>query len=300
MNYMFGSDPETFITAYYRDDMVSPIPANVFFPDSGKGNCVELRGGGVHADNIMLEFNPKEHRTFWGMYRNLSALMEDAHHAIHSRHHAQLAKAFFKAIGLDYEDCYYAISPLSSIDIPKQLIEYVRTTNNKSFAEFGCIPDYNTYLRDVNPPAELENTVRVAGGHIMISAPDERLDNPDVVFCAVKWMDVLVMPKFMLGWTKDTPSMRDSKQRRNYYGKAGSFRPKAFPEGYYGIEYRTPGPEWTNSLTEQLCDSIQGALIESVERGMRLIDPKIDDALIDKAINQMDYDSICELKEMKW
>jgi len=226
--------------------------------------------------------------------------MREAHHTIHNRINAQLSKAFFKAMGLNYEYGYYSISPLSSVAIPPHLLEYVRATNNNSFGEFGCTPDYNTYLRDMNPPVELENNVRVAGGHIMISSPDERLNNPDVVFCAVKWMDVLVTPKLMLGWDKASPHMLDSKQRRNYYGKAGSFRPKSFPQGYYGIEYRTPGPEWINSLPEQLCDSIQGALIESVERGMRLIDPKIDGALVDKAINQMDYDSICELKEMKW
>jgi len=91
--------------------------------------------------------------------------------------------------------------------------------------EFGCDPDYNAYTMRPNPrPKAKDKTLRSAGGHVHVGTKHR---HPDII----KTMDLyLGVPSLLID--KD-------EQRRQLYGKAGSFRPKP-----YGVEYRTLSNFW--------------------------------------------------------
>lgn len=90
---------------------------------------------------------------------------------------------------------------------------------------FGCEPDINVWLRQVNePPAATESNLRSAGFHIHIG-----YDNPqdEVNEKLIKAMDLFVGVPSVL--------QEPDNDRKKLYGKAGSFRVKD-----YGAEYRVP------------------------------------------------------------
>ena len=111
-------------------------------------------------------------------------------------------------------------------------------------SEFGCQPDFSAYtLQEKAPTLPDGDRRRFAGGHIHMSLGDKNLSRPNA-------------------WPKDEPNMsqaaaavimdylaglssvamigavhgKGEAERREFYGQAGSFRPKS-----YGIEYRTLG-----------------------------------------------------------
>lgn len=99
----------------------------------------------------------------------------------------------------------------------------------------GCDPEFCVYTQSYVEPPDYENSlVRTAGGHIHVGWLDPKSGvSPDVNDCEriVKNMDYFLgIPSVILD-----PDAR----RRQYYGKAGSFR---FTD--YGIEYRTLSNFW--------------------------------------------------------
>lgn len=296
MDYIFGADPETFIQNTYTGEFV---PAYVFFPNTGKGNCMELgdKYGGVHADNIMLEFNPPPADTFKQVAASVSAAMSVVNSVMYD---ACLNKKV-TLLGKPRPDAFYPMA-LSSIKVDSgNRAAYYQ--DRVEFYEIGCMPDYNAYTRGKNPMPKLPDNIRVAGGHIMISALDERLKDPEVVTNAVKWMDILVMPTIIQGLKtcgQYTPEL--SRIRRTYYGKAGCFRPKEFPNGYYGIEYRTPGPEWIKLAESrrgiEFLNLIEDALIQSVENALEFKVPNLNQKLIEAAINEEKAEALRDLGEI--
>lgn len=96
---------------------------------------------------------------------------------------------------------------------------------------FGCEPDFNAWQDGrMNPrPRAANPNLRSCGGHIHIG-----LEESDDVLMVVKAMDLFV-GCLMLEFDKDNG-------RRELYGKAGAFRPKA-----YGVEYRTASNAWIES-----------------------------------------------------
>jgi hypothetical protein len=148
----------------------------------------------------------------------------------------------------------------------------------------------------------MPHDIRVAGGHIMISALDGRLKDPSIVMNAVKWMDVLVMPTIIQSVRNYGASTGDGETRRLYYGKAGAFRPKTFPNGAFGIEYRTPGPEWITLIHSvrgrKALATIELNMIRSVENAFEFKAPKVSKDLINLAINHEDTRALTELEEI--
>jgi hypothetical protein len=297
MSYTFGADPETFIIDRYTGDN---FPAYLFFPNTGKGNCYSLGAdiGGVHADNIMLEFNPAPADNFLSVAQTLyhSTLMAvDLMADSYAKKKVALKKKYRM-------DAFYP-QATSAIQLDLANVEYYQ--DHVEFYEIGCEPDYNAYTRGKNPMPKLPDNVRVAGGHIMISALDERLKDPEIIINAVKWMDVLVMPTIIQGLkvsgNYDTTS---SRTRRLYYGKAGCFRPKEFPNGAYGVEYRTPGPEWTRLIEsrqgEKYLTLIEEALITSVENAFEFKVPQVSTKLIEAAITLENNEALRDLMEIAY
>ncbi len=97
---------------------------------------------------------------------------------------------------------------------------------------FGCDPDYNAYTNRQNPKPEGMGPKRVAGGHIHVGHANAMGANQKRWL--IKYMDMyLGLPSIVLDDTAE------SRERRQYYGKAGAFRPKP-----YGVEYRTLSNFW--------------------------------------------------------
>jgi len=103
--------------------------------------------------------------------------------------------------------------------------------NTKQANTFGCDPDYNVWKGEQNTPPDAIDNLRVCGGHVAIG-----YDNPteEVSEQIVRLFDLfLTMPSILLD--PDT-------ERRQLYGKAGSFRFKNF-----GVECRALSNYWLTS-----------------------------------------------------
>ena len=93
---------------------------------------------------------------------------------------------------------------------------------------FGCDPDYNAWTFKVNPKPFAKNiNLRSAGGHIHIGC-DLAKQKPEQV---IQTCDLFLgVPSVILD---------PGTERRQLYGKAGSFRKKE-----YGVEYRSLSNFW--------------------------------------------------------
>lgn len=99
---------------------------------------------------------------------------------------------------------------------------------------FGCEPDFNAWLREVNPrPHSEDPTLRTAAAHVHIG-----WENPTDAdrHNLIKAADLFVAIPALY---EDT----DTK-RRELYGKAGAFRMKP-----YGVEHRVLSNYWINSIS---------------------------------------------------
>lgn len=136
-----------------------------------------------------------------------------------------------------------------TVALPSAILDdrWLQTENAKLF---GCEPDYNVWLRDINPkPCATNSNLRSAGGHIHVG-----YDNPEmeVTEQIIKCMDLFVGVPSVL--------QEPDNERKLLYGKAGAFRFKS-----YGGEYRTisnyyAGDErlslWVVRATQKAIDAV--------------------------------------------
>lgn len=130
-------------------------------------------------------------------------------------------------------------------------------------SRFGCDPDYCVYTEEENPKPKCDNpALRTASAHIHVGwenpTPEERKE-------MVKMMDVTVGLSFI---------HLANPKRKLLYGKAGSYRPKA-----YGIEYRQTGNEWLYKYAQTVFCMVQRAA-ELVNAGHKL-DPEMEKIVIE-------------------
>jgi hypothetical protein len=170
----------------------------------------------------------------------------------------------------------YALSHLSEVASKKGLS--LSITASKVFDDdqlmhlrarmFGCDTDYNCWTKKPNPrPSARNQRLRTTGGHVHYGC---KLDPIQLA----RWSDVRHGLNSVL---ED-----DDTERRQLYGQAGSFRPKA-----YGIEYRTLSNYWLRDktfmkLVYQRCEQV----VDDVSKGRELMDD--DGVLIQHAINRSD------------
>lgn len=122
-----------------------------------------------------------------------------------------------------------------------------RFLKTKQAQEFGCMPDFNLYLKDTNKRPSSNTDLRTCGGHIHIG-----FDEPN----QKKSEDMVLAMDATIGLKSLSIDMDDS--RREMYGKAGSFRFKPF-----GVEYRTLSNFWIAS--EELIGWAYDETINAVE-----------------------------------
>lgn len=159
------------------------------------------------------------------------------------------------------------------LDIKASAVFPDKELDNRKAREFGCDPDFNAWTGNRNPrPSASDPNLRSSGGHVHIAAPFP----PQLL---ARSCDLFIgVPSVLLD--SDT-------QRRQLYGRAGTYRPKR-----YGVEYRTPSNFWIKN--DDLIRWMFGASHQAVqftEHGMEEYDYlEGDSARIQECINTSNQD----------
>lgn len=208
---MVGSDPEMQLINT-EGKVISAID---LIPGT-KENPFKTKHGSVQWDNIFAEVN--------------SLPSKNVEEFIHHHH-------------LILNDLRDIIKPLDlKLDFMASVLADSSLLSDPRASQAGCDPDFDAWNLCPNEPADYSSTnIRASGGHLHCSFSQAQEDDGEenrIKF--VRALDlVLGVPSTI--HDKDT-------DRRKYYGKAGSFRPKYSDQhGYDGIEYRTLSNFWLRS-----------------------------------------------------
>lgn len=138
-------------------------------------------------------------------------------------------------------DCIGLLGPEYSMGFDSRYDYTAEDLADESAWRIGCSPDFNAWkftsvdnMRAcMNPKRIYKELWRPAGAHIHISP----FGSEDRAAKFIRLLDLFLgVPSLVLD-----PDM----SRRQYYGTAGSFRFKTYPNGMFGVEYRALGPFWT-------------------------------------------------------
>lgn len=197
-NIFIGADPELFL----KKDNEIVSAEGIIGGTKYEPKPIDKLGNAIQEDNVMIEFNIPPCNTKKYFLQNINFVKN-------------YLSTFVKLKG-------YELSILSSANLDKKYLK------SKQAKTFGCEPDYNVYLKDVNIPPSSKGTLRTCGGHIHIGYDNPNQETTEMIVYA---MDIC------LGL--DSIILDNDKLRRTMYGKAGSFRFKN-----YGVEYRTLSNFW--------------------------------------------------------
>jgi hypothetical protein len=197
-NVLLGADPEVF---FEKDGEIISAEGMVGGTKHAPKEISE-EGHSIQEDNVMAEFNIPPSKDEQEFVYNVGFVRD----YLETLANVQGAKLNFSASA--------ELNP-----------KYLRSKQAKTF---GCMPDYNYYLKDLNPAPKGTGKLRSCGGHIHIGYDNPNLtDSENIVFA----MDAILGLKSLF--------IDGDTRRRSLYGKAGSFRFKPF-----GVEYRTLSNFW--------------------------------------------------------
>jgi hypothetical protein len=202
-NITIGSDPEVFIEK--NGEIVSGIgliPGTKHEP-----HPISKKGHFIQTDNIAFEFNIPPCKTEEEFVENINFVKE---------YLDTVAKS---------NSCSLSTKSSGLIN-PEEL-------KHPQAMEFGCEPDLNPYLKEINPKPESKDwNLRCVGGHIHIGYPNPNQETSEKIVMA---FDIFVaLPALLID--KD-------ERRRELYGKAGAFRFK----DPWGVECRVLSNFWIHS-----------------------------------------------------
>jgi hypothetical protein len=232
--WTIGCDPEYFLRKKESHEYVSSIP-------HVKGTKDEPeplpQGGFVMKDNVAIEFGVPPASNVEDFVKYVCGAVSDLNEYLPN----------------DLELCC-----VPSAYFPKEELTHPEAQ------EFGCAPDYNAWLEDVNePPCDAaDGTFRACGGHVHTGSPLIKAYADKIRF--IKVMDCMhghVSTKL--------DNSKEAIERRYLYGKAGCFR---FTD--YGAEYRTMSNFWVK--TEKLMRLVYHMTGDALD----ILENKLDDKLI--------------------
>lgn len=213
-NYKLGCDPECFL---FLDGQ--PISAHDFLPGSKK-EPYRVSNGYVQPDGLAAEFNidPVDNPQDW--LSNIDNVFYDMKTIIKRKNRDVVVK-FTPYVEFDKE--YFDSLP-------------------KECKVLGCDPDFN-YQGKMNPAPEIRDIpVRTAAGHIHIGWTEEQDPQDSGHFEDCRFMSEYFHKRDVFSSTS-----KEERERINYYGMLGSFRPKS-----YGVELRSPSNLWLKTNESRL------------------------------------------------
>lgn len=265
MQFTIGSDPEVMIYDRTLGRIVSSLS---LLPD--KKNPIDLHDGiFVYADNVLVEakFPPvRTKQEFVNIFQ-------------------KTFKRVKKHLGNNFE-----IIPLAAHVYDESELQ------SREAWRIGCTPSYNSYTREENEISNFQDGTRTGSAHIHIGNP--RLCNYDMRHEVVKLLDIFVGCASVI-FENDIVA---SRMRRQFYGRAGEFRPTP-----YGLEYRVLSPFvlLSPALIELAYDLIDFTLSISdnneVEQILRLANPrKVQDAInnCNRRLASSILNGVCRESEM--
>jgi len=252
---LLGADPEIFVAN--KDGKL--VSAHGLIQGT-KHNPLKVTNGAVQVDGMALEFNIDAAGSETEWVRNIDSVM------------STLASMVPDHI-------------LRAIPVADFGLEYIRSQPDEA-KELGCDPDFDAWVVSQNPRPNGELPFRSAAGHIhfgIIESCDAPVDDAEYI----GWIARKVRE---LDYYLALPSLfyDDDTKRRELYGKAGAFRPKA-----YGFEYRTLSNQWlgSDSLKRWAYRASQFGM-EQIEHGISLVDKYGD---VRKIINNSNKDAAAEI-----
>lgn len=201
-----GADPEVFVK---RGGKV--VPAWGIIPGD-KAEPHPVNKGAIQVDGLATEFNIDPAATADEFSTNVGLVME------------QLLERLKK------DDPSSEFATESYATFSREEYEALP----EKAREIGCVPDFNAYTERENRIGSASRT-RFVGGHVHFSWTKDQdpksYEHINACIMLTKMFDLFIgIPTLFLD---------PYSPRRNYYGKAGNFRPKS-----YGVEYRTPSNFW--------------------------------------------------------
>jgi len=197
---MFGCDPEIILCHATTGLPVSAIGKLPGTKD--RPHMVKRGDGAVQVDNVLAEFNTRP---------------------------ANSSKMFNAVVHSVYEQMMELIQTQHHVNASRKSVDSFDETElqDKKARIVGCDPDWNAYTLQLNDPPNYNNHgLRSAGGHVHFGLDIDRNEVPYFV----KLCDLIITVPMLIA---------EDNRRREFYGKAGSFRLKP-----YGVEYRTPSNHW--------------------------------------------------------
>lgn len=217
-NFTIGADPELFLQE--NDKIISA--EGIIGGTKIKPKKVSEEGHFIQEDNVMIEFNIPPCNSKDKFVEEINYMKE-------------YLDSYVKLINKNY-----------NINLSTSNIFDPKVLNTEQARQFGCDPDFNVYLKDINQPPDADSNIRCCGGHLHIG-----YDNPNEKTTE----NIIYALDIMLGL--DSVLLDNDKLRKQMYGKAGSFRFKP-----YGLEYRTLSNFWIqdNLLIKWVYDRVESAI----------------------------------------
>lgn len=231
---LIGTDPEVFLRHKFTKQFVS-VGEGDRFPGT-KDEPFKLDRGAMQVDGHALEFNTDPVSTE-------DDFVEVVNHVFNQ------VKGYVEAVDPNLE---IVLEPVAHFN--PEYFEYLPITSKV----LGCTPDFSAVTgKKLDAPDISEKPIRTSSGHIHIGWTKDEDAFDETEFKKRFVLANRITPyllKVAEGW--ETPA---SKERRNYYGREGAFRPKS-----YGVELRALDCLWL--ADESRMRSVFRAAVEGFEK----------------------------------
>jgi len=214
-----GGDPEFFI---YIDKKGKRklVTADKVLP--GKGKKADANRGQAFFDGVQAEINPN----FNGCRETFAWNIQEC------------LKYIYNVACKKFPKDKVIFAPLASVPITANDLKYA----DSECSRFGCSPDSNIYTEEkMEYPDGKKFMTRFSGGHIHLGFSDIKymkvMKDANKLYNLIKAFDYI--PGIM---SVALSQGKEEESRRNYYGKAGTYRIQK-----HGIEYRTLSSYWLTS-----------------------------------------------------